>query len=225
MTVDVVEYAAGRQMDVHGAATTGAVLLWHGSNPDERAVLRPLAGRAARAGLLVMVPDWDSTRDDRGRSQLLASWEHARAVAARHLGTDQRLVVAGWSLGGTAAAALALTGGVPSRRAVTFAGAFLEPDPVTGTPPLDLARAGEQAELWITHGTEDDVVDVAEAAVFADRLASLGHVAHLHEAHTDHVGIVGCMHAEGGQACVPGDTAGARAGLALAVDVLVAATS
>lgn len=102
------EYAPGRLVDVHGAGHAGVVLLWHGRGADSRTVVADLAREVAGHDLRVVTPDWNSAAPDGGRSELLASLGHARGIAT-DLGIDpDRLVVAGWSLGGTAAVGLVM---------------------------------------------------------------------------------------------------------------------
>jgi dienelactone hydrolase len=114
------EYAPGRLVDVHGEGTRGIVLLWHGRGADSRTDVAGLAEEIAGHGLTVVVPDWSSYAPDSGRADLLASLEHARGVAADREVDPDRLVVVGWSLGGTAAVGLVtLAPGIPAGIAAT----------------------------------------------------------------------------------------------------------
>lgn len=183
-----VEYAPGRHLDIFGEPSTHTVLLWHGSGPNERAVLSPLAAMVAARGVRVLVPDWDSTAADGGRADLLRS-----VTYARELGNP--FVVAGWSLGGTAAASLALharrlgLGFVP---AVCLAGAFAATDPLSGTPFASIAPSPRNTgSIRLIHGTLDDVADVAGSRVFTAVLRHAGWDTGLTELPVDHAGIVG----------------------------------
>ena len=76
--VETVEYAPGRRVDIFGDPAQRAVLMWHGTQTDARASMRPLAERLADIGVGVMVTDWNSHAEDRGRADLLGSLRFAR---------------------------------------------------------------------------------------------------------------------------------------------------
>lgn len=218
-----LDYLPGRRMDVYGEPVTSAVLLWHGRGADERVLLTDVARRVAAAGAFVMVPDWDSAVPDGGRAELLASWELAQRLAGERLGRPDRLVLAGWSRGGRCAVSMALAGLVPSRRAVCLASSYRTPDPVTGVGPSRLAEEatpGRTLEVWLAHGTLDDVVPASGARTFHALLRAHGHRAHLEEAETDHAGIVGCAYDERLGASFPSASPRAVLGSSLAVAVL-----
>ena len=223
-----VEYVAGSHLDVYGdpaIGPIGTVLLWHGSGPNERDVLTGLAADVAAAGIQVVVPDWDSTLPDGGRDQLLASLEFARTVAAE-AGHADRLVVGGWSLGGTAAARLCLAGAVPSARAVCLAGDFDFPDPVRGVAPITMIDdAGPGTAFWLTHGTADDIVPVDSSRGFAAALRERRIPVHLTEVPTDHAGIVMTRYDEQLGRCLPSDAPAAVDAGKAAVRAFVAAVS
>ena len=184
-----VEYAPGRPIDIYGPAAPTTVLLWHGSGPNERDVLAPLATAVADRGVRVLVPDWDSTKPDGGRADLLRSVKFARERG------DSRLVVAGWSLGGTAAASLAINArklGLDSVPAVCLAGAFMTTDPLSGQPFTSFEPSPRApGSIRLIHGNRDDIVDIAGSRAFATALQSAGWEADLTELDTDHAGIVG----------------------------------
>ena len=187
-----IEYAPGRLIDIYGPAAATTVLLWHGSGPNERDVLAPLATAVAERGVRVLVPDWDSTRPDGGRADLLRSVKFAREGGAD---SDSCLVVAGWSLGGTAAASLAINArklGLGSVPAVSLAGAFRTTDPLSGQPFASLEPSNRKpGSIRLLHGINDEVVGIAGSRTFADVLRSAGWEADLTELDTDHAGIVG----------------------------------
>jgi hypothetical protein len=78
-----VDYGLGKLADIYRLGRAGPAplaLLWHGIGVDERDVLEPLAAEAARLGLAVVVPDWDSEAPDGGRAHL----RDFAAAAASH---------------------------------------------------------------------------------------------------------------------------------------------
>ncbi|MGW2252867.1 alpha/beta hydrolase [Kitasatospora sp. NPDC001660] len=206
---DVVEYADGRPMDVHlpPAGTAGpvpVVLLWHGRGPDERDVLRPLARETARHGLLVLVPDWRSDREDGGRAELLASLAHTRRAAVRFGGDPDRLVLAGWSMGGREAVAVAIDPGTPAElrpaAAVGISSSYARPAVANGVVPVEfLARTPSPVPLWLIHGTEDTVMGPEHTRLLATAATS----AELYELPTDHAGVVMTEYSPEAQRCVP----------------------
>ncbi|MFF0413748.1 alpha/beta hydrolase family protein [Kitasatospora sp. NPDC004745] len=211
---EVVPYADGRLMDVHrppagAAGPAPVVLLWHGRGADERDVLRPLAREAAALGLLVFVPDWRSDGPDGGRAELLASLACARREAAAHGGDPERLVLAGWSLGGREAVAVATrpdtSGGTRPVAAVGISSSYARPSAVTGDAPLDrLAAAPSPVPVWLVHGTEDEVVGPEHTRKLAEALPA----AVLLELPTDHAGVVMTAYDAGAGRCLPTDDPG-----------------
>lgn len=146
------EHAPGRLLDVHGEGDGGVVLLWHGRGADSRSALVGLGRTIAEHGVRVVVPDWDHADADGGRATLLGSLAYARRLA-EDVGTDsERLVLVGWSLGGTAALGLVAASDEPvgrvvllapgdgPRAVVPFTGAPLPQTFPDGTrrPPVDL---------------------------------------------------------------------------------------
>ena len=147
-----VEYAPGRFADVYGDSTQPTVLLWHGMQTDARAAFGPLAGMLADDGAAVVVPDWNSHADDGGRGDLLRSVSFTRERADDPDG----IVLVGWSMGGVAAAALALSADVQLAHTVCLAGAFMVPDPIFGRrvtddlSPRGSARRSRCCTVWPT---------------------------------------------------------------------------
>ncbi|MFI8084868.1 alpha/beta hydrolase [Kitasatospora sp. NPDC086009] len=196
---EVVEYTPGHLMDVHrpvGAEGPAAVvLLWHGRGSDERDVLRPLAQEAAGLGLLVLVPDWRSDQEDGGRARLLASFEYARREAASFGGDPARFVLAGWSLGGREAVALATHPDTPEElrptAAVGIASAYGRPAVTTGEAPLPLlAERPSPVPVWLVHGTADDLVPAALSRELHAALTERRSPVRLLELDSDHAGVV-----------------------------------
>lgn len=228
MPISTVPYttpdgSAPRLLDVYrpegAGAATPAVLLWHGTGSDGRFEVGPLAEETAAHGLAVFVPDWRSDAPDGGRAHLAASLRYVRENAAAFGADPERLVVAGWSAGAGAAIGAALrpdlVGGPPPRAVVGIAGLYGRPARSTGTVPLeDLAEAPASAvPVVLVHGTEDTVVACHHSRDFHAALVERHRPARLHEAGTDHAGVIMTTYAPGLGHCVPATDAGAlRAG-------------
>jgi pimeloyl-ACP methyl ester carboxylesterase len=97
--------AQGSDVLLH-PAPTGVVVLWHGRGPNEGHVLRGLATALHGDGHTVVTPDWDAGSVDGGVAVLRRSLDRAAALADAQGSVP--VVLAGWSLGGTAALSLAL---------------------------------------------------------------------------------------------------------------------
>lgn len=208
--METAEYAPGRGVDVYGAPAEVTVLLWHGMQTDARRAVGPLAARIAARGLPVIAPDWDSHAPDGGRSDLLASAEFARSWAP-----TAPLAVVGWSLGATAAAALAMAHGVC--HAVCLAGAFGSRELPPASPPA--------VPFTLVHGTADDVVPPQASRGFAAQLQQLGWPVHLIELPTDHGAIVGARYDAEADRYEPSDDPDALATAEAVADIIVAAVS
>jgi predicted esterase len=207
------QYRPGRLTDVFRAPESeGApvVLLWHGSGPDERDVLAPLAAGIARLGPLVLVPDWRSDDPVIGSVELLDSIAFARTTSGELGGDPGRIVLAGWSLGANAAAAVAEHPGIahgwhPSGL-VGLAGSY-------GGSPFDGHRdAGEPVggagrPALVAHGTADPVVPPTGSVSAAGRLAESGWRVVLRQIDTDHAGIIGTDYNPWRKRCVPTEDA------------------
>ena len=181
------EYAPGRLLDVHGDSPR-TVLLWHGRGPNEREVLAPFADLIADAGVRVVVPDWDSTAEDNGRRDLFLSVKYVLELHTPWL-------IAGWSLGGAAAASLTLNSrklGLGRIAGVTLAGGWTKEDPLTGLPFSErkIPERG-QGSLTLIHGLEDDIAPVLATRAFHRNLTEARWKSDLTELPTDHFGIVG----------------------------------
>ena len=207
-----------RPVGVHGAPV---VLLWHGSGPDERDGLVPLATAVAAYGTVALVPDWRSDDVVVGAEELLASIDFAVDAAAELGGDPGRVVLVGWSLGASAAADIALhpeiAGGWHPSGLVGLGGGY-DRTPFGGIPPRDpmagdsVNGAGRQA-LFV-HGTSDSLISVDRSAVGAGVLAIAGWHAVLHQVGTDHAGVIGTVYDRTARRCVPSADSDRQAALA-----------
>lgn len=187
-----IEYAPDRRLRVHGDGDAGIALLWHGRGPLESYAMAPLAEAVAASGVRVIAADWDSTGDDFGKADLETSLAHARGVG-EELGIDpQRLVIAGWSLGGTATLGLALQSPRPLRTILVAPGyAARAIDPFSGRPLPDAFPSGQGRPIDVVWGSQDDIVDEVMAVSLVDRLRDAGWEVTATELDADHSGVVG----------------------------------
>jgi dienelactone hydrolase len=214
--VQTVEYAPGRRADLFGVDGGSTVLIWHGMQTDSRSAVRALAQQLADHGVAVVAADWNAHAEDAGRSDLLRSVRFAQQRAA----APDELVVVGWSMGGLAAAGLALGTaelGLRVRHTVCLAGAFMAPEPFTGeTLPTSLPRDGHRSPFLLLHGTRDDVVPVTASREFASALRGDDWPVEMVELDTDHGAIAGATY---DAAADRYDAAEDAAALAVAADV------
>jgi predicted esterase len=207
-------YRPGRLVDVFrppGAAGAPVVLFWHGSGPDERDILAPLAAGIARLGPLVLVPDWRSDDDVAGPEDLLASIDFARSAAAGLGGDPGRMVLAGWSLGANAAAAVAGRPGIADgwnpAGLVGLAGSY-DGSPFDGRGGAGERVGGAGRPALLAHGTDDPIVPVERSVGAAAELDGAGWRVVLRRVGTDHAGIIGTEYNPWRRRCVPTDDPG-----------------
>jgi acetyl esterase/lipase len=198
-----VPYGHGKVLDIYRPCRSSAsagpepvVLLWHGVGPDDREVLEPLARATAALGVVVFVPDWRSDAPDGGRAHLLSSLSFTRQQVPLLGGGGDAIVLAGWSRGGKAAAAIAVSPAAASgwrpAAVVCLAAGFSTPAPITGTSPAADIGQGHvpPVPVWLVHGISDPVVSISESQRFAALLAKHGWPVQLEELPTDHAGVV-----------------------------------
>lgn len=200
-------------LDLFEDAGGPTVLMWHGAQTDARGAMRPLAELVAGRGLTVVVPDWNSDADDGGRDDLLQSAQFAQQRAG-----SAGLVLVGWSLGGVAAAGLAIHAeqfNVTVTHTVCLAGALVARDPITAAQlPRQLPAPG--SPFTLLHGAADDVVPIGVSRSFATTLSDNEWPVELVELAADHGSIAGARYDPGVRRYFPADDPDA---LAVAADV------
>jgi dienelactone hydrolase len=192
--MQTVEYAAGRLADVFGEPSQSTVLLWHGQQADARSSVRSLAELIAGHGLGVVAPDWNSYAADGGRADLLGSVHFTRD----RVDDPDGLVLAGWSMGGLAAAALTIQAqqqGVAFAHTVCLAGAFMIPDPIfKELPAAQLRHAAHSTPFTLLSGLADRVIPVSVADDFAAALRDADWPVQVVELPADHGSIAGAAY-------------------------------
>ena len=191
------EYAPGRRVLRRGEPDVGVALLWHGRGVDGAAWMLPLADRIAASGVLALAIDWNSEGADGGRADLLTSLRFARDLAAEHGHDPEALAVAGWSLGGTAAASLAVHA---KRLGIGLGGVVLIApgdgphvvDAISGSPlPATMPPGAGRGRVDLVYGDRDTSATPDLVAGLELRLRIADWQTGLHEVSTDHAGIVG----------------------------------
>ena len=192
--MQTVEYAAGRLADVFGESSQPTVLLWHGQQADARSSVRALAELIAAHGLGVVAPDWNSHAHDGGRADLLNSVHFAR----ERVDQPDSLVLAGWSMGGLAAAALTVQAhrlGVAFAHTVCLAGAFMVPDPIFNELPATRVNDGApRSPFTLLHGVADRVIPLSVADDLAAVLRQHDWPVQVVELPADHGSIAGAVY-------------------------------
>ncbi|MFH9716683.1 alpha/beta hydrolase [Streptomyces rimosus] len=225
--MDIRTYGpSGKSLDIHrpDGPPTATVLLWHGTGPDERDVLRPLARTAADHGLTVLVPDWRSDAADNGRTHLLESLAFARTFAQDE--ANGTFLLARWSAGAGAAVGTALhphlTAGHPPTAVLALSGRYDVPARTTGTPPLTDLEKGmtPTAPIHLLHGTTDTVIPTTHSRTMAEALRKAGHTTTYTECPTDHAGTIMTEYDPATNRCRPTEDEAAVAAGETAVQIL-----
>jgi predicted esterase len=213
-----VDGAASRLGVLRHPAPDAVVVLWHGRGPNEAHVLSRLAAALHDDGHTVVTPDWDAGSVDGGEAVLRGSLDRAAALADAQGSVP--VLLAGWSLGGTAALSLALEAS-PShelRAIVGLAAAPREQSPLNGVPPLEGLRPGLRTpSMYLVHGVQDTVVSAADADEFARSCLAAGIPCSLSLVDSDHAGVVGAKYDATDGICLPSDGPAAITGLHAAV--------
>jgi len=215
---ETVEYYPGQLADilVPSAPARAVMLLWHGSGPNERDVLRTLAEALRDARVVVVVPDWNSHNSDGGRAHLLASLVYARDRVALRAGLAS-CVLGGWSLGASAGLDLLVRpdivdGWLPSAF-VGVAGGY------TSSPFSQIGRVRDPPSVPMAffHGIKDEIVPISMSRDVVDRLRTLGRAPKFTAIETDHAGVIGTSYDPQSHRCRPSLQPGPRAAVVTVV--------
>jgi predicted esterase len=206
-----VLYVAGKLLDVYEPSDRGpspVVLLWHGSGPDERDVMRTLARALSKRGSVCLVPDWQSDDAAIGQLNLLDSVSFAQRRAAQFGGNSDRITLCGWSLGAKAAADFVLhpklTGGWHPRAFVGIASSY-DVSPFTNESLAQNVTTRTDVPCLLVHGVRDTIVPVERSRQFHRTLQKWGWQSDLWEVETDHAGVIGTRYDPDLGRCVPSD--------------------
>lgn len=215
----VEEYDSGRSVEVlRTVRVEGApvVLLWHGSGPDERDAVVPLAAAIAAHGPVVLAPDWESADLGVGVRELRESIAFVLARAADLGGDPGRVVLAGWSLGASAAADVALRpdvadGWCPSA-IVGLAGGYdrspFGDQSTTRDPMAGPSAGGDGRPALLFHGTSDHLIPLQCSVHASEVLAGAGWRVTLRRMDCDHAGVIGTIYDRQLRRCVSSDDPG-----------------
>jgi predicted esterase len=181
------------------------VLLWHGSGPNERSVLKPLARAIAAMGHVVVVPDWQSDSVEEGRKDLLASLT-ASLDRASEFGATSRTIIGGWSFGANAAADVAfhpetVDGWQPSAL-VGIAGSYTT-SPIRRRPVISDIANERPVPVVLIHGRADETVPIERSREVQRVLAANDWPADLYEPDVDHAGVIGAHYSRFRRRCIP----------------------
>ena len=189
-------YLPGKAVDIYRPVETAGcpvLLLWHGSMPNDRGVLAPVATALAERGAMTIVPDWQSDQPAAGRAELLASLAFARESSECRC-RGGALVVGGWSSGASAAADVMLhpddlDGWRPSAF-VGIAGPYGR-SPVAGRLVADGRTHVPGGPCFMIHGSSDELVPPQRSRDSCAALAGWGWTVQHSELVADHGGIIG----------------------------------
>lgn len=222
------EYAPGRTAHLFGSPDRGVALLWHGRGIDQGRAMHPIAQRVADAGLLAVSIDWSSEAPDRGRGDLLASLRFARELAEEH--GLERIVLAGWSLGATAALEVAMDA---DARGVQLAGVVLiapgdgsrVTGPITGTAlPAVFPPGADRVPVTLVFGDDDPLSTPDLVSGLELRLRAGGWATSMHAVDADHAEVVGARFDERTERYLPSSASRATTAAGTVADLVVAAS-
>jgi predicted esterase len=165
------------------------VVMLHGSKGNAHEALEPWLKLSDEAGFLLLAPEsrertWDIILLDGGYGPDVSFIDRALAYVFERYAVDTRhLILAGFSDGASFALSLGLTNGDVFSHVAAFSPGFVEPAVLRGRP-----------ELFISHGSEDPVLPVAECGrSIASRVKDAGYPVRYREfegAHIVPTGIV-----------------------------------
>lgn len=225
------EYSPGRHLESFGQPDQGLALLWHGRGVDHGSAMHPLARQIADSGIASLAVDWNSEADDGGRSDLLTSLRFARELATDHGLDPGRMVIAGWSLGGSAALSIATHA---KRLGIDIGGAVLIApgdgerlvEPITGAAlPQRFPSGAGRCRIDVAYGERDLLATPDLVAGLELRLRSSGWSTSMHSVDADHAGVVGTRYDERTERYVPSQATDAIQAVGTIAGVIVAATS
>lgn len=225
------EYAPGRLADLVGDGDRGIALLWHGRGVDHRTSMRPVADRVAAAGVLAVPADWNSESTDGGRADLLSSLRFARELAERHGHDPGSVVIAGWSLGGTAALSLAVHA---KRLGIELGGVVLIApgdgarvvDPISGSSlPTTFPSGAGRCRVELVYGEHDPLATPDLVSGLELRLRAAGWTTALHAVDADHAGVVGTRFDERTERYLPSRSHAAITAAGSVADIIAATAS
>lgn len=224
------EYSPGRQLESFGKPDHAIALLWHGRGVDHGSAMRPLGERIAQHGAMALAVDWNSEADDRGRHDLLASLRFARDLSTEHGLDPDAIVIAGWSLGGSAALSLATHS---KRLGINLGGVVLiapgdgarliEPITAANLPQTFPPGVG-RCRIDLAYGERDPLATPDLVAGLELRLRASGWQTSMHEVDADHAGVVGTRYDERTERYVPSRAKDARLAADTIAGLIAAAT-
>jgi predicted esterase len=133
------------------------ILGLHGATQDSDFTLRILQDAAERGGHLLLAPQsravtWDIIRDQAGEDERLLDSALEWCFDRCNVHPD-RVVIAGFSDGATAALSLGLINGDLFKRIVAFSPGFIVGDERHGMP-----------SIFISHGTRDEILPIGSTS-------------------------------------------------------------
>lgn len=197
-----VEYAPGRQLDVHSPVESGdwpVLVLIHGAGLERRSY-SAFADLLAESGAVVFNADWpvlaDHVEDSLG--DIACTVRFAREHASEFGGDSDRIVLIGHSTGAVYAGEVATNGDVYTGdcpiegSALTQGLALISPAQVPGGRPWSHSSLGFNPNLRIVviHGEEDDVARSSLSVRTANMLEAAGYAVSLLLLDSDHYELV-----------------------------------
>lgn len=225
------DYSPGRSLEALGRPEHGIALLWHGRGVDHGASMQPLATRIAASGVLALSVDWDSEAADAGRADLLSSVRFARELATSNGLDPDSFVIAGWSLGGSAALSLATHS---KRLGIGLGGVVLIApgdgdrlvEPITAAPlPQRFPPGAGRCRVDLVYGERDPLATPDLVTGLELRLRACGWDTSMHSVDADHAGVVGTRYEARTERYLPSRAADALHAADTVAELIVTAVS